>query len=202
MSYHLTTSISAENIYNNGMDPSKKEKEVLEDIDSLASVLSPENRDYFMPYALNDKGTYSYASFPKLAVNYGRRPEWYLNLTLYNDGTADEIFNSISPFLVSESDEAKEKMYNVISKYHDLYANSSRTLVVIPGLNNVLSDEALDSFGVKDVPTLRRAVEHLVYVRHSINDGDSTKCVPGSDLMFIDVKSRSLVDFESKEKSK
>ena len=202
MSYHLTTSVSAENIYNNGMDPSKKEAEVLEDIDSLASVLSSENRDFFMPYALKDKGTYSYSSFPKLGVNYGRKPEWYLNITLYNDGTADEIFNAISPFLVSESDEAKEKMYNVISKYHDLYANSFRTLVVIPGLNDVLSDEELNSFGVKDVPTLQSAVERLVYARHSINDGVSTKHVPGSDLMFIDVGSRTLVDFESKEKSK
>ena len=202
MSYHLTTSVSAENIYNNGMDPSKKEIEVKEDIDSLASVLTPEGRSFFFPFALGDKDTYSYSSIPKLNVNYGKKPEWYLNLTLYNNGSVEDVMNAISCGLVSESDIAREKMFEVISKYHELYSNSSRTLVVIPGLNPVLSLDKLNSFDVKDVSSLDKGISFLLFARHSKIDCVSSKSVPASDLMFIDVKTKSLVQFETKEKGK
>ena len=201
MSYHLTTSVSAKNIYNNGMDPSKKEIEVKEDIDSLASVLTPDGRSFFFPFALGDKDTYSYSSIPKLNVNYGKKPEWYLNLTLYNNGTVDDIMKAVSCGLESESDVAKEKMFDVVSKYHDLYSDSTRTLIVIPGLNPVLDNESLSKFDVKDVASLEKGIGFLLFARHSKIDCVSSKCVPGSDLMFIDVKTRSLVNFDSKEKS-
>ena len=52
MSYHLTTSISALNINKYGMDPSKKEADVLEDINMLIDSLSEDKVKYFFPFVL------------------------------------------------------------------------------------------------------------------------------------------------------
>lgn len=197
MSYHLTTSVSACNIYENGMDPSKKEAEVLEDIDSLASLLSDEGRRMFFPFALDDKTEYSFASIPKLSVNYGRKPEWFLNLTFYSNGNVNEIMKKIMPFLVDESVEAQEKMFEVVDKYYNLYNNSSRTMVVIPGLNPFFSQSKLDEFNVNNVDDLEKTLNQFLSVRSRRINESTDKVVPSDELMFIDVKTRNIVNFEN-----
>jgi len=200
MSYHLTTSISALNIYENGMDPSKKEIEVVEDINSLMSSLSDDGRRNFFPFAIGDINMYSYSSIPKLNVNYGMAPEWYLNLIGYQKGSFEEIIPNILKEMSNESLEAREKMFLVVSKYHDLYKNSSRTLVIIPDLNKKLSEERLDSFGVNNVDKLNVGIEYFLSNRRRNIDAKSNKIVPSSELMFIDVKTRNIVNFEDRDK--
>ncbi len=197
MSYHLTTSVSACNIYENGMDPSKKEAEVLEDIDSLASLLSDEGKKMFFPFALDDKTEYSFASIPKLSVNYGRKPEWFLNLTFYSNGNVNEIMKKIMPFLADESVVAQEKMFEVVDKYYNLYNNSSRTLVVIPGLNPFFSQTKLDEFNVNNVDDLEKTLNQFLSVRSGRINESTDKVVPSDELMFIDVKTRNIVNFEN-----
>lgn len=197
MSYHLTTSVSACNIYENGMDPSKKEAEVLEDIDSLASLLSDEGKKMFFPFALDDKKEYSFASIPKLSVNYGRKPEWFLNLTFYSNGNVNEIMKKIMPFLADEGVEAQEKMFEVVDKYYNLYNNSSRTLVVIPGLNPFFSQTKLDEFNVNNVDDLEKTLNKFLSVRRVRINESTDKVVPSDELMFIDVKTRNIVNFEN-----
>lgn len=195
MSYHLTTSISALNIYENGMDPSKKESEVLEDINSLANLLSEDGKRIFFPFAIEDKDKYSFSSIPKLNVNYGRKPEWYLNLTFYQNGSLEEIMPSILKEMGNESLEAKDKMCEVVSKYHELYKNSSRTMVIIPGLNPIFSKEVIDGLEVNNVDKLKEGVQRFLFLRKSRIDACTDKVVSSSELMFIDVSSRKMIDF-------
>lgn len=198
MSYHLTTSISALNINKYGMDPSKKEADVLEDINTLMDSLSVEKVKYFFPFVRGDINMYSYSSIPKLSVSYGKAPEWYLNLAGYGNESLDKIIPRIMNSMEDESEAAKDKMISIVSKYHDLYKNSSRVLVVIPGLNPKLSKEVLDSFEVNSVERLNEGINYFLSVKGRNIDAKTDKVVPSNELMFIDVKTRNLVNFENK----
>lgn len=200
MSYHLTTSISALNINKYGMDPSKKEADVLEDINTLIDSLSEEKVKYFFPFVRGDINMYSYSSIPKLAVSYGKAPEWYLNLIGYRDSSLDEIIPRVLKLMEYESEAAKEKMVSIVSKYHELYKNSSRVLVVIPELNPKLSKDVLDSFEVNSVEKLNEGINYFISVKGRNIDTKTDKVVPSRELMFIDVKTRTLVNFEGKNK--
>ena len=198
MSYHLTTSISALNINKYGMDPSKKEADVLEDINTLMDSLSEEKVKYFFPFVRGDINMYSYSSIPKLSVSYGKAPEWYLNLAGYGNESLDKIIPRIMNSMKDESEAAKDKMISIVSKYHDLYKNSSRVLVVIPGLNPKLSKDVLDSFEVNNVEKLNEGINYFLSVKGRNIDAKTDKVVPSNELMFIDVKTRNLVNFENK----
>ena len=63
--------------------------------------------------------------------------------------------------MVDESSEAKEKMLFIVSKYYELYKNSSRVLVVIPGLNKNVSEEIINIFDVNNVDNLINGVRYL-----------------------------------------
>ena len=200
MSYHLTTSISALNIYENGMNPSEKEVDVLNDIYLLSSVLSDEKKKFFFPFAMSDVNNYSYSTIPKLNVNYGKRPEWYLNLILYSKGSLDEVLNKVMIVIDDESDLAKRMMVDVVTKYYNLYDDSVRTLVVIPGLNRILSKELIDSFDVNDVNSLKKGVSSFLSIRSSGIDSKSDKLVPNSELLFINTMTREIIDFDNENK--
>lgn len=200
MSYHLTTSVSALNIYENGMDPSKKEMEVVEDIESLANVLSETGKRNFLPFVRTDIKKYSYSSIPRLNVNYGKYPEWYLNLVGYNTGSLDSIMNYVRPMIELESFDAQFKLIDIIYKYYDLYKNSVRTLVVIPGLNKQLSKEQLVSFKVESVSILNENIRRFLDIRSSNINAKSNKCVSSSELMFISTSTKKNIDFESENK--
>lgn len=200
MSYHLTTSISALNINKYGMDPSKKEADVLEDINTLINSLSEDKARQFFPFVRDDISMYSYSSIPKLAVSYGKAPEWYLNLVGYRDSSLEKIIPSVLKLMENESDNAKEKMVSVVTKYHDLYKNSSRVLVVIPGLNPQLSKDVLDSLDVNSVDKLTEGINYFLSVRRRNIDVKSNKVVSSDELMFIDVKTRNIVNFEDRDK--
>lgn len=200
MSYHLTTSISALNINKYGMDPSKKEADVLEDINTLINSLSEDKVRQFFPFVRDDISMYSYSSIPKLAVSYGKAPEWYLNLIGYRNTGLDEVIPSVLKSIENESEDAKEKMVSVVTKYHDLYKNSSRVLVVIPGLNPQLSKDVLDSLDVNSVDKLTEGINYFLSVRRRNIDAKSNKVVSSDELMFIDVKTRNIVNFEDRDK--
>ena len=200
MSYHLTTSISALNINKYGMDPSKKEADVLEDINTLIDSLSEEKVKYYFPFVRGDINMYSYSSIPKLSVSYGKAPEWYLNLAGYGNESLDKIIPRIMNSMEDESEAAKEKMVSIVSKYHELYKNSFRVLVVIPGLNPKLSKDVLDSFEVNSVEKLNEGINYFLSVKGRNIDAKTDKVVPSNELMFIDVKTRTLVNFEGKNK--
>ena len=198
ISYHLTTSISALNINKYGMDPSKKEADVLEDINTLIDSLSEDKVKYFFPFVRDDINMYSYSSIPKLSVSYGKAPEWYLNLVGHDNDSLDKIIPRLMNSMDDESVSTKEKMVSIVSKYHDLYKNSSRVLVVIPCLNPNLTKNALDSFGVDSVAKLNEGINYFLCVKRRNIDAKTDKVVPSSELMFIDVKTRNIVTFEDK----
>lgn len=200
MSYHLTTSISALNINKYGMDPSKKEADVLEDINMLIDSLSEDKVKYFFPFVRDDINMYSYSSIPKLTVSYGKAPEWYLNLVGHDIDSLDKIIPRLMNLMGDESVSTKEKMVSIVSKYHDLYKNSSRVLVVIPGLNPKLSKDVLDSFEVNNVEKLNEGINYFLSVKRRNIDAKTDKVVPSSELMFIEVKSKSIIDYNNKDK--
>lgn len=200
MSYHLTTSVSALNIMDYGMNPSKKEADVVKDISSLIALLSEDGKRKFFPFARNDIDTYSYASIPKLNVNYGKAPEWYLNIIGYSNDSFEKIVPNIMKEMVDESSEAKEKMLFIVSKYYELYKNSSRVLVVIPGLNKNVSEEIINIFDVNNVDNLINGVRYFIGSRSRNIDAKSNKVVSSDDLMFIDVKTKNIVNFEERDK--
>ena len=200
MSYHLTTSISALNINKYGMDPSKKEADVLEDINMLIDSLSEDKVKYFFPFVRDDINMYSYSSIPKLTVSYGKAPEWYLNLVGHDIDSLDKIIPRLMNLMGDESVSTKEKMVSIVSKYHDLYKNSSRVLVVIPGLNPKLSKDVLDSFEVNNVEKLNEGINYFLSVKRRNIDAKTDKVVPSSELMFIEVKSKSVIDYNNKDK--
>lgn len=200
MSYHLTTSISALNINKYGMDPSKKEADVLEDINMLIDSLSEDKVKYFFPFVRDDINMYSYSSIPKLTVSYGKAPEWYLNLVGHDIDSLDKIIPRLMNLMGDESVNTKEKMVSIVSKYHDLYKNSSRVLVVIPGLNPKLSKDVLDSFEVNNVEKLNEGINYFLSVKRRNIDAKTDKVVPSSELMFIEVKSKSIIDYNNKDK--
>ena len=200
MSYHLTTSVSALNIMDYGMNPSKKEADVLEDINMLIDSLSEDKVKYFFPFVRDDINMYSYSSIPKLTVSYGKAPEWYLNLVGHDIDSLDKIIPRLMNLMGDESVSTKEKMVSIVSKYHDLYKNSSRVLVVIPGLNPKLSKDVLDSFDVNNVEKLNEGINYFLSVKRRNIDAKTDKVVPSSELMFIEVKSKSIIDYNNKDK--
>ena len=199
MSYHLTTSVSALNINKYGMDPSKKEADVLEDINMLIDSLPEDKVKYFFPFVRDDINMYSYSSIPKLTVSYGKAPEWYLNLVGHDIDSLDKIIPRLMNLMGDESVSTKEKMVSIVSKYHDLYKNSSRVLVVIPSLNPKLSKDVLDSFEVNNVEKLNEGINYFLSVKRRNIDAKTDKVVPSSELMFIEVKSKSIIDYNNKD---
>ena len=143
---------------------------------------------------------YSYSSIPKLTVSYGKAPEWYLNLVGHDIDSLDKIIPRLMNLMGDESVSTKEKMVSIVSKYHDLYKNSSRVLVVIPGLNPKLSKDVLDSFEVNNVEKLNEGINYFLSVKRRNIDAKTDKVVPSSELMFIEVKSKSIIDYNNKDK--
>ena len=62
-----------------------------------------------------------------------------------------------------------------------------------------LSKDVLDSFEVNNVEKLNEGINYFLSVKRRNIDAKTDKVVPSSELMFIEVKSKSIIDYNNKE---
>lgn len=189
LGFHLTNNIDVKNITENGLDPKAKIDSV-EKIKEIKKQLSKETIWQLFPYQGSDENKYSYSTNPRLNVNYGRCPEWLLNLTsyAYNTNTElSEVLEDISDLCQEngESSESTETLLKFTEENYKKYLTTRKKMIVFPNTKEI-------DRNIFNGMTAEEACIMIISSKEKGIDERGQKPISPEQIAVIDIKSREI----------
>ena len=194
--FHSTTDVDIANIMINGMNPSKKIH--VDDTAEVKKILSEEALSSFFPCENKDVPYWYYTTRLNLFNLYGI-PEWFRAITGNIEGdfqniSIDDILTRIreKSAYYGNSDEATQKLEQLVRVYYERYKDARKMLVLIPLSGAITQVESIYN-EFKERNALHNLMEYVCYRFCGEKNARTTNIVDPNDLLCFDVQNNVLL---------